>query len=194
VVHGTARVLEKGEMIIGVLTPFGYGLHERLTVFTHPILDLLLTPNAWARLDVASREAWAIALEAGYQQVFLAEGWPGYAQAGLAASFVAGIAQFTTVLGYQARFGRDTDPARAYWRVGLDLLASARDLVMLRAADDLGIPPGGAAEDWIPTVWLVYAREFGRGALGAGLVAGRFRFADIPDWPVYPWIDFWWRF
>jgi len=54
IVHGTGRVLEKGEMVVGILSPLGYGLHERVTIFTHPILDLLLTPNAWLRVDLWS--------------------------------------------------------------------------------------------------------------------------------------------
>ena len=130
-VHGTARVLEKGEMIIGILTPLGYGLHERVTIFTHPILDLLLTPNVWFRADLWSNDRWAVSLEVGYQQSFLGvagEGaeYPGYLQGGFAASFAARLLQVTLATGYEGRFSGKDDLSEVfmYYRVGLDLLAS----------------------------------------------------------------------
>ena len=50
----------------------------------------------------------------------------------------------------------------------------------------------------IPTVTLLYAHEFGRLRLGAGVAAGSIPIKGLPDkfdvWPVYPWIDVWWRF
>ena len=234
-VHGTARVLEKGEMIVGILTPLGYGLHERVTIFTHPILDLLLTPNAWLRVDLWSNESWAVAMEAGYQQSFLGgvarkvagtgdsttdageptDGsvtapeattevvaaapaqYPGYLQVGFATSFAVRLLQLTLATGYEGRFsGKDdlTD-VYLYYRVGLDLLASERNLVMVRLVGDVGLNPGDFE---IPTVTLIYARDFGRLRLGAGVAAGSFPIKGLPDrfvdWPVYPWFDLWWRF
>ncbi len=70
VIHGSARVLEKGETIIGVVSPLAYGVHERVTLFTHPALWLLLTPNLWFRLSLL-RSTVGLALDAGYQQSFL---------------------------------------------------------------------------------------------------------------------------
>lgn len=206
-VHGTARVLEKGEMIIGILTPLGYGLHERVTIFTHPILDLLLTPNVWLRVDLWSNDRWAVALDTGYQQSFLSVAaedvsgadaeYPGYLQGGFAASFAARLLQVTLGTGYEGRFsGKDNlSDVYLYYRVGLDLLASERSLVMVRVVGDVGLNPVGFE---IPTVTLIYAHEFGRLRLGAGLAAGSFPIKGLPDkfdvWPVYPWLDLWWRF
>jgi hypothetical protein len=207
VVQGTARVLEKGEMIIGILTPLGYGLGERVTIFTHPILDLLLTPNLWLRVDLWNDERWAIALEAGYQQSFLSvaaedvEGaaaeYPGYLQGGFATSLAAGIFQITLATGYEGRFSGKDDLSDVflYYRVGLDLLAGERSLVMVRVVGDMGVSPFRLE---IPAVTLLYAHEFGRLRLGAGVVAGSFPIKGLPDefdeWPVYPWLDVWWRF
>ncbi|MFH1529757.1 MAG: hypothetical protein ABIK09_03360 [Pseudomonadota bacterium] len=207
VVQGTARVLEKGEMTIGILTPLGYGLHERVTIFTHPILDLLLTPNIWLRVDLWSDEQWAVALETGYQQSFLSVAaedgssadarYPGYLQAGFAASFAVRLLQVTLATGYEGWFSSDNDLSDVflYYRVGLDLLASERNLVMVRVIGDVGLNPVGFE---IPTVTLIYAREFGRMRLGAGISAGSFPMKGLPArfdvWPVYPWIDLWWRF
>jgi len=202
-VHGTARVLEKGEMIIGILTPLGYGVHERVTVFTHPILDLLLTPNVWFRFDLWSDDAWAVALDTGYQQSFLSVAagggvvYPGYLQAGVAGSFAVHKLQITLATGYEGRFsGRDDlSDVFLYYRVGLDLLADERNLVMMRLVGDVGLNRGSFE---IPTVTLLYCREFGRGRLGIGLAAGSFPVKGMPAgfdaWPIYPWFDYWWRF
>jgi len=205
-VQGTARVLEKGEMIIGILTPLGYGLHERFTVFTHPILDLLLTPNVWLRADLWSDERRAVALETGYQQSFLSVAaeedaaeteYPGYLQAGVAASFAVRVLQITLAAGYEGRLSGRDDLARVflYYRIGLDLLASERNLVMVRILGDAGVAPWTLE---VPTVTLVYAREFGRLRLGVGVAAGAIPIKGLPEtldvWPVYPWLDIWWRF
>jgi len=208
IVHGTGRVLEKGEMVVGILSPLGYGLHERVTIFTHPILDLLLTPNAWLRVDLWSNERWAVALEAGYQQSFLSVAaedltgvdaeYPGYLQAGFAASFAVRMLQLTLATGYEGRFSGKDDLSQVYlyYRVGLDLLANERNLVMVRLLGDIGLNKGNSFE--IPTVTLLYAHEFGRLRLGAGVAAGSIPIKGLPDkfdvWPVYPWIDVWWRF
>ncbi len=208
IVHGTGRVLEKGEMVVGILSPLGYGLHERVTIFTHPILDLLLTPNAWLRVDLWSNERWAVALETGYQQSFLSVAaedlsgvdaeYPGYLQAGFAASFAVRMLQLTLATGYEGRFSGKDDLSQVYlyYRVGLDLLANERNLVMVRLLGDVGLNKGNSFE--IPTVTLLYAHEFGRLRLGAGVAAGSIPIKGLPDkfdvWPVYPWIDVWWRF
>ena len=228
-VHGTARVLEKGEMVVGILSPLGYGIHERVTIFTHPIIDLLLTPNAWLRVDIWSDETWAVAGELGYQQSFLSvtslgtsasssstldenpalaggdaprvdapAEYPGYLQAGFVASFAVRMLQVTLGAGYEGRFSGKDDLSEVflYYRVGLDLLADERNLVMMRVLGDVGLNKGNSFE--IPTVSLLYAHEFGRLRLGAGVAAGSFPLKGLPDkfdvWPVYPWLDLWWRF
>ena len=195
-------------MIIGILTPLGYGVHERVTVFTHPILDLLLTPNVWLRFDLWSDEAWAVALDAGYQQSFLSVAaggettpdtvdYPGYLQAGVVGSFAVQMLQITLATGYEGRIsGRDDlSDVFLFYRVGLDLLADERNLVMMRLVGDIGLNQGSFE---IPTVKLLYCREFGRGRLGVGVAAGSFPVKGMPEgfdvWPFYPWLDYWWRF
>jgi len=202
IVQGTARVLDRGEMIIGVLSPLGYGAHERVTLFTHPILDLLLTPNLWLRVDPWGTETWGTAVEAGYQQSFLSvasrtKEYPGYIQLGGAASFATERIQVTLAAGYEGRFAGRDDLSRVflYYRAGLDVLATSRDLVLVRLLGNLRLDRVVAE---IPAVWLLYARDLGRARIGAGLVAGAFPLRGLPDhydvWPVYPWLDAWWRF
>ena len=107
VVQGTARVLDKGEMMVGILTPLGYGIHERVTLFTHLILDLLLTPNIWARMALLPERAVGVTLEGGCQQSFLSwadkeqDIYPGYVQAGVAYSYTIGMVQVTAAAGYE---------------------------------------------------------------------------------------------
>ena len=149
-----------------------------------------------------------MALEAGYQQSFLSVAaedltgvdaeYPGYLQAGFAASFAVRMLQLTLATGYEGRFSGKDDLSQVYlyYRVGLDLLANERNLVMVRLLGDIGLNKGNSFE--IPTVTLLYAHEFGRLRLGAGVAAGSIPINGLPDkfdvWPVYPWIDVWWRF
>lgn len=202
VVHGTARCLEKGEMIIGILSPLGYGLHERVTLFTHPILDLLLTPNAWARMLVASSDSLGVALELGYQQSFLSvqQGsgtFPGYVQVGLVGTVGLGRKfQATLAGGYLSRFSQDEggDKGGIYYRTGLDLLANRYNLLMLRVTGELA---SGTFSPTRPSVSVIYARDFGRTRLGVGAYVGdpgAMANEVLDGWPVYPWLDFWWRF
>ncbi|MBM4355898.1 MAG: hypothetical protein FJ109_19270, partial [Deltaproteobacteria bacterium] len=120
VVHGSARVLEKGETMVGVLSPLGYGVHERVTVFTHPALLLLLTPSLWTRLAILEGTS-GLALEAGYQQSWLdlltadsttdaeddRSDAPGYVQLGVVWSqLLSRNVQLNVAGGYLAEFGR----------------------------------------------------------------------------------------
>jgi len=47
---GTAQVLEQGSLTFGVITPLAYGINNRLTLQSHPVLNLLLVPNLTARM------------------------------------------------------------------------------------------------------------------------------------------------
>ncbi len=212
VVHGSARVLEKGETMVGILSPLGYGVHERVTVFTHPALLLLLTPSIWARLAILEGKA-GLSLEGGYQQSWLylvtQEGSsagedsktsaPGYAQMGLVYSqLFTDTIQLNVAGGYLGEFGREDREDRftgLYWRLGAHflfkevnlLLAEVRGKVL--AGEDLEVPTGS----------LIFARQLGRARLGFGACFGRFgpeQFPEVLDKPlyVYPWVDVWWRF
>lgn len=212
VVHGSARVLEKGETMVGILSPLGYGVHERATVFTHPALLLLLTPSLWARLAVLDGTA-GLSIEGGYQQSWLhlvtqgdsggdgssEKSAPGYAQLGMAWSqLLTPNVQLTLAGGYLAEFGREDREDRftgLYWRVGSHFLFREVNLVLAEVRGKVL-----AGEDLeVPTASLIFARQLGRARLGFGACFGRFgpeQFPEVLDKPlfVYPWLDVWWRF
>ena len=218
VIHGSARVLEKGETIIGVVSPLAYGVHERVTLFTHPALWLLLTPNLWFRLSLL-RSTVGLALDAGYQQSFLglqdtgsdsSQGsYPGFVQGGLSYSHqILRDIQLNLAVGYFAEFqdkNTGSDRNGVYYRGGGHFLFTGRYLLMAEIRGQ--VTSGG---DWsTPTGTLVFAWQAGRLRVGAGACVGDFviatgdmkvdkitgdSVADTVTLPVYPWVDVWWRF
>jgi hypothetical protein len=91
VVYGNAATLRRGEIRIGIFSPLQYGAIERITLMSHPILDLLLTPNVFVRLNVAGGAWYAVSLDGGYAQSFLRKGeYPGFGTASLINSFYLG--------------------------------------------------------------------------------------------------------
>jgi len=200
IVHGSARVLDKGETIIGVVSPLAYGLHERVTVFTHPALHLLLTPNIWGRLSLLDDDT-GLALETGYQQSLFAISslgdYPGFFQLGLVASLLFTQSfQATVAGGYLVDFAPTELPDASYttgfyWRSGAHLLFKRVNLVMLEVSGKVmrDVPVG------VPTGKAIFARQLGRMRLGVGAAFGRFEVipGDDPLW-MYPWADVWWRF
>ncbi len=213
IIHGTARVLEKGETVIGVLSPMAFGLHERVTAFLHPALYLFLTPNVWFRALALQGEP-SIAVEAGYQQSFLAiqqsdsgedSDYPGMVQLGAVASMVLGTRwQVTMAMGYLAELsqGNRGSLGGLYGRLGADFLIAPQHLLLAEFRGRYLFEDGFA----IPTFTALYARQFGRMRIGAGLVVGQFTLsasssgaegsgtANDFSLPVYPWVDAWWRF
>ncbi|GEM_PF-1787640 len=214
IVHGTARLLEKGETIIGVLSPMGYGIHEKVTVFLHPALYLFLTPNVWGRAALVTG-GFAVSAEAGYQQSFLSiqsaagevsDEYPGLIQAGLISSMVFGKRwQVTLAAGYLVELSQEGrgNLGGVYARAGLDFLISPKNLIMAEVKEKWMFEDGLS----IPSVTMLFAREFGRMRVGGGLVFGEFSLAtsasggdttgtpvEQVEFPVYPWVDAWWRF
>jgi len=200
VVHGSARVLDKGETVIGVLSPVGYGLHERLTLFAHPALYLLLSPNAWLRLAVLNEEL-GLSAEAGYRQSFLSlsggeGGYPGFFQLGLACSYAfTDHVQGTLAAGYltdiDAGGAAGTYDAGIYWRAGAHFLYKRVNLVMLEGR---GKVMRDQPLEW-PSGSAIFARQLGRMRLGVGAAFGQFEvMPGEPPLLVYPWVDVWWRF
>jgi len=219
VVHGSARILEKGETVVGVLSPLAYGVHERVTVFTHPALLLLLTPNIWARLSVWDSDL-GLAGEAGYLQSWLggmgsdddadsataSDVAPGFLQLGGIASYIFSKKwQVTLALGYLAEFGGDggeTDSG-LYYRAGAHFLLDETNLFVAELRGDWI----AGNESPYPSGSLIYARQFGRTRLGLGACFGQFfgqallgqgesldNLAFQDSIFVYPWLDVWWRF
>ena len=219
VIHSNARVLEKGETIVGVITPLAFGILEKVTVFTHPALHLLLTPNFWGRVSVLDGRL-GLALEGGYQQSFLSlqesgDGddaeprYPGLLQLGGVFSFSFNKHwQASLGLGYLAEFdtrGGGSTTTGWYYRAVGQWLITRRNLVQVSVR---GSKYGETPMDW-PLFQAIFARQFGRMRLGGGLSVGEFVIDTggtqvneqtgniLPETrtlPVYPWLDAWWRF
>lgn len=216
IVHGSARVLEKGETMIGVVSPLSYGVHDRVTVFTHPALHLLLTPNVWLRMALLPSDL-GLSLDAGYQQSFLSlqdssgggDRYPGFLQLGFTVShLLRKNIQVNLASGYLLEFysrDRADSVPGLYWRASVDFLFNSRTLLMVevrgRVLKDVPDPP--------PSGSIILAREFGRMRFGFGATVGEVVIAtgdmrldeQSQEWveetvtlPVYPWLDLWWRF
>lgn len=209
VVHGTARPMEQGEMLVGILSPLGLGIHERVVVFTNPIVMLLMTPNVQVRLNLYDKQEMAIALEGGYQQSFLSiqqgdQDYPGFMQGGVVFSrLVRKDIQFTVGLGYDSPFGAAgaSKENLIYYRTGIDFLSDSSNLLMLRLQGSVSISRGQMGDQ---VLTAVYVHQFGRTHLSVGFAAGSFPIttarasdgsvSEKVEFPLFPWLDLWWRF
>lgn len=191
IIHGSARVLETGETIVGIVSPLAYGLVERVTVFTHPALLLLLTPNIWARINLLD-ESSAIALETGYQQSLLVleygespaadpdsgttDPLPGYFQVGAIFSQTLGPrVQLSAAFGYLVRFGGFTTDLNEhnsglYYRLGGHLLFREVNLVLAEVRGNWF----NSGITRYPSGTIIFARQLGRTRLGIGAAFGDF--------------------
>ena len=71
VVMHSAATLQDDEVMIGLFAPLGYGLNEDLSIFLHPILELLMTPNIYLRYRYLSLPKLDLSVQAGYMQSLL---------------------------------------------------------------------------------------------------------------------------
>ncbi len=67
---GTAQTLEQNTFSIGVVAPLLAGLTNRLTVQTHPILDLLLVPNLSLRYRIVDHPRFAFSGTGSFKRSF----------------------------------------------------------------------------------------------------------------------------
>src|SRR5205807_2316284 len=79
---GTAQVLEQGELTFGVVgLPVAYGLSSRLTLQTHPILDLLLVHNLGGRYRLMETSNAVLSVTGDVRQSFFSQTAVSAAQA-----------------------------------------------------------------------------------------------------------------
>lgn len=193
VTAGTAWTPERGEFSVGVLGPIHYGILDELSISTHPILHLLLTPNACLKWKAFDGEV-AVSLSASYLQTFLAQDrFPG----------VFAVYPTLTVpilrraaISVQAGYVLDLAPIGHGTTFGGSVAVMLTDADLLRASvQEEWYRSGGFAR---PTGMLVYTRYFYQMRLDVGIAAGRFPLqvgtstANIKEIPVFPVIDVWW--
>ncbi|GEM_PF-2748212 len=73
IVRGTAQVLEKGEISVGIFAPLQFGLTDTVTVQSHPILDLLQLLNLSVRWRIATGNNWITGLTGGLKYALLSD-------------------------------------------------------------------------------------------------------------------------
>jgi len=196
VCDGTAYTLEKGEFTVGVLGPLQIGVTDEVTVVTHPILHLFLTPNLLIRGKVLDRGA-ALALNLGYIQTFLDP---------KKLDFPGTVAFFPTLtvplsrsvaLSGQTGYQLNVSPVQhgLSFGGGVAILASRADLVNLQVQGEYFRETGAQR----PVVLLVYTHAFYRFRIRAGVAVGRFPIqvgsasTRIKNLPAYPVVDvMWW--
>ncbi len=196
VFSGTAYTLEQGELAVGIFSPLQYGLLDRLTVSTHPILDLLLTPNVALRFKAVDRSRVAVGIGASYMQSFLSG--PGRGVPGTVSAFPTVSLPFTdtVALSLQGGYTLDIDPVRhgVLYGANLGWLVGPADLLWVAVQGRYRFGPGAER----PTVMVSYTHAWYQVRLSVGIAVGRFptqvgaQATDILDFPVYPVIDVWW--
>ena len=196
---GSAYTLDQGTFEMGVFTPLQYGVHDRVTIITHPILHLLLTPNLTLRVRAYDGPV-VLSAQVGYQQTFLAErdgGFPGAVHGEMLASVRLGSAVgLTTLVGY----GYGFFPSDHRVNVGgtAHFLIGRSDLILVQALATYSF----SRDEWDwPALQLLYAHAWHTFHLGVGVAVGRYEFVpwedvslEVKGVPIYPIIDVWWRF
>ncbi len=193
---GTAYTLEKGEFSVGLLGPVQVGVLDELTVVTHPVLHLLLTPNVVIRGKVLDGPV-ALALNLGYIQTFLDPRrlhFPGTLS--FFPLLTVPVSQRVALSG-QVGYLLDVSPVAhgVLFGGGLAVLVSRADLVNLQVQDEYYRDPTGVRR---PTVLLTYTHAFYRLRVRAGVAIGRFPVqvgassTDIRNLPAYPVVDLIW--
>jgi hypothetical protein len=199
VVYGNAAPLRRGELRIGVFAPMQYGAQERITLISHPILDLLLTPNVTIRLNLLHRSWGALSLDGGYAQSFLKEvsgGYPGFGTfSAIQSVYLFDRVTLSARLGYLFAFTPTEDfllPS-----VYLTVLLPGSYLVHVSGLFPRSIDRGVGQD---ASGKLLIMRRFQSFLVALGLSVGRPWLLDVPimsapvETPVYPLVDVIWEF
>jgi len=195
---GTAYTLPEDRMRIGLFAPLSYGVHERVTLSSHPILALLLTPNASARIKLVDKRV-VVSLAAAYTQSFYVNNEdPASGQTrffGIATLPVTERFLLTTTGGVAQNL---TDDARS---VEASLCAHYRldqqNIIMIQGAISNTL---NLDDDTTARGLFFYALAFDSFKAGAGLAVGKMpeSLASIPlkddELRAIPYVDIWWSF
>lgn len=195
VFNGSAYTMDEGEFAVGIFSPIQYGLLDELTVATHPVLDLLLTPNLSLRYKPVDTRYAALAFTASYIQTFLDR------------SEVPGsVSLFPTLtipatdrvsLSLQAGYVLEVDPLShgLLYGANIGLLMTSADLLWLGVQGQYH--PDGRGADF-PTIMITYSHAWDVLRVSVGLAIGSFptqigtTSSDALNLPVYPIVDVWW--
>lgn len=210
---GTAQVLEQGAANIGIISPLAFGLTGQLTLQTHPILMLLLTPNAAARYRLVDQGSYILSATGAIKRSLggstttssVALPAPGEVVAGALGSIYLGQQwALTGGFSYAAHLDEKVQDTIVAWAHGVAATAEVHHL--LTPADLLqaslywryGISHSGLAKPIVTLAWTHGFRRFLGGAhlmvlLTAFDTNGSLAAGWLGDLPVLPTLDLWWR-
>jgi hypothetical protein len=204
VIHSTAFTLEEGEFIFGLLSPIAYGARDTVTIVTHPVMWLLLTPNAGVRWRLTDAEAYSGAFVIDATQTLSTDGESsaqldprpaGQISTGFVGSFIVGSKLIVSAnVGYR----RDSSPDADMFAFSgsLSLLLSPAHMLLLQGGSAVSLADKSTEPT---TAMLLYVHAWDSVRASVGLAYGRFPIVlgnneepvDVPVWPV---LDLWWRF
>ena len=202
-IHGTAHTLEQGEVMIGLFTPLAYGVNDSLTIVTHPIMTLLLTPNAGFRWRISDREVFDVSLSMQAVRSFASEEQDLFRDASEALGHLAGWVTVTAdiknrvSLSVMAGYQRDLEPDADLATFGgsVNWLMGPSHLLILQGSNRWNVRTNELST---PSVILFYAHSWDVFRAAVGLAYGSFSIfredsapLEVPIWPV---LDIWWRF
>ena len=197
VTDGTAFTLGKNDLTVGILSPLQYGALEVLTISTHPVLYLFLTPNIALKAKVIERSV-TLSFETSFVETFLESTtvrFPGYVSAYPILSIpLANMA----VLSFRTGYAFDIEPRHhgVLFGGGIAFLMGSSHLINLQAQD---IYIASTRDIEMPLVTLTYTYAFYKLRVRVGIAIGHFPIqvgsssADVKDMYVFPVVDLWWR-
>ena len=191
----SAATLEEGTFIIGIFSPTGYGINDDLTLFFHPILELLLTPNAVLRWRFLSTEKMDFSLQVGYIQNlndFTKQYLPAKGHIySLVTYYARPWISLTGNIGYVGTISPFDHGIHV--SASISLLFSLKHLITISVMEEWYKNAGFR----VPYGEVVYTRAFEVIRIGLGLAFGSFPLAvgeaKIKNIPVYPVMDVWWQ-
>ncbi len=194
---GTAYTLAHKQLRIGVLAPMSYGVHDRVTVSTHPILDLLLVFNMAMQVRVLDAP-FALSAAVSYSQSFFVQ--EGERPEGNVRGFALASVPLARRVLVTTTFGADQDLDEK-----VQALIGTAAAHLLLSSNDLLVVQGGVSkrlqhsEPVRPTGLLLYAHAFGQMRIGAGAAVGdplspAPTCLDANGTPICLHADIWWLF
>ncbi|MBM4342059.1 MAG: hypothetical protein FJ100_01585 [Deltaproteobacteria bacterium] len=212
---GTAQTLEQNTFSIGVVAPLLAGLTNRLTVQTHPILDLLLVPNLSLRYRLVDNPRFAASVTGSFKRSFgqgatteLIDLAPGELVVGGIVSAWLGSQWSLTGGAYWANHFDEpmaADQINGFAQgvaasLGVHFLPAPTDLLQMSTYVRYGFSGGGFDDPVLAATWTHATRRWLGGAhtvihltVNDRVKSAPGRLDVLKNLPVVPTFDLWWR-
>lgn len=211
---GTAQTMEQSTFSIGIVAPLLAGLTNRLTIQTHPILDLLLVPNLALRYRIVDQTRFVVSATSSFKRSFgqgptteQQEKAPGELVVGGIVSVWLGQQWSLTGGAYYANHFDEliNNKIKGFSQgiaasLGVHFLPRTTDLLQFSTYVRYGFAASGFDDPVLAATWT---HSLGRWLGGAHTVIhltvnDRLKGAPrglsvLENWPVVPTVDLWWR-